>query len=135
MNTDKLEAGQELDAKVATEVMGWTLSPDGSKWLNSDGRRAADAEDWIVRNCLDASNYRWSPSTDIRAAWQVIGHGDWFIGNDLVLGHNGSNWGIESVGFKNFLATADTAQLAICRAAIDIAETARRADDVMEGVE
>jgi len=61
---------EELDARVAEKVMGWTWgkSPDplvnGNAW--SEPRPDDPMRRWQV------ASGGWSPSTDISAAWQVV---------------------------------------------------------------
>jgi len=52
----ELQPDDELNAAIATEVMGWTRYHDAT-WLADDGRR-------IVA--------RWSPATDIADAFEVV---------------------------------------------------------------
>lgn len=53
-----LKPGREMDALVAQHVMGWTLSHRGNCW-NKNGKNAY-------------SVLMWNPSTDIKAAWEVV---------------------------------------------------------------
>ena len=58
--TDKLKAGPELDARIATEVMGWTDFVMG--WVDNK----TDPDHWA---CLKDV---WRPSTDIADAWRIL---------------------------------------------------------------
>ncbi len=62
-----MDAGQELDALVATEVMGWRRTITGTlcdSWV--------DARGWPT-GWGDYDGERvFEPSTDIAAAWQVV---------------------------------------------------------------
>ena len=51
-----MKPGRELDALVATKVMGWKSKDD--IWMLPDGGGVYKRE--------------WSPSTDIKAAWEVV---------------------------------------------------------------
>lgn len=108
MQTIELVAGRELDALVAEKVMGWTRCDhrdleDGLWWCRGDGAHIWPAD--------------WTPSTDIAAAWQVV--------ERLVAL---TNWEVQVFAKRHaryvvhaspFVVTeADTAPLAICRAAL-----------------
>lgn len=69
---ERMEAGAEIDALVAELVMGWhreegvCLPPrqnrnthSGTGWCDATGQTIADAN-------------KWSPSTDIAAAWEAV---------------------------------------------------------------
>ena len=63
MNIDEMEAGPEMDMLVAEKVMGWTQHqseefPDMIYWM-PDGRDIKGA-------------YKFSPSTSISEAWEVV---------------------------------------------------------------
>lgn len=62
----QLEAGRELDAVVAERVMGWEwIIPKPTKnWISIP--YAWDRE-------KNEPHHDWYPSTDISAAWEVIG--------------------------------------------------------------
>jgi len=117
-----LDPGPELDARVAVEVMGWSIvtvrewdhSGQGCWWEES-GRYIAEGS--------------WSPSTHIATAWEVVGRmreSGWcyIIEQDgppedrtvccqLSLQHEGKDEGGDLVTVH-----ADTAPLAICLAAL-----------------
>lgn len=63
-----MEAGREMDAAVATRVMGWRL--DGADWIGADNRWAAYADD--APPFSGGRRPRFAPSTDIAAAWLVV---------------------------------------------------------------
>jgi hypothetical protein len=110
-----MEAGRELDALIAEKVMGWTVE----LIVNSP----CDAfEEW-----RDAQGWRYGPnpplySTDIAAAWEIAeklqlavipdASGGWCAGHALF---RGPGWYEENV---NDWEHADTAPLALCRAAL-----------------
>lgn len=124
-----MNASRELDALVAEKVMGWKLkSEPHTRWILPDGGE------------LIAPPPAYS--TDISAAWQVVeeiglfdspseqrargGEGDtWYV-----LGRKGDKWVVASpcvahgmyydLGSIEPLVAADTAPLAICRAALAV---------------
>jgi len=57
-----MEAGYELDALVATRIMGWRrIRPGMYQWMwSANGKR-------VLYACSE-----WKPSTDISPAWQVV---------------------------------------------------------------
>lgn len=73
----KLEAGAELDAIVARNVMGWERHVrDTIFWV--DAAAANNVGCLNVRGELG----KWSPSTDIAAAWEVVAKlraDDWLV--------------------------------------------------------
>lgn len=65
-----LPPGPELDALVATKVMGWTLESkqsDGMCWRDSTGRWT----EWYQHDDYGGVQ-GFYPSTDIRAAWEEV---------------------------------------------------------------
>ena len=105
-----MEAGREMNELIAEKIMGWIkYNPNISTEYNFDG--------WFIKCpdglglCVESDD--WSPSTDMTAAWQVVEKmdmpfylerkDDWFamFGDEL-----------------DYSANADTAPLAICRAAL-----------------
>jgi hypothetical protein len=58
----KMEAGPEMDALVATRVMGWRLHPHKTGWVIPETPEAWNA----YRKRGD-----WNPSTDIKDTWVV----------------------------------------------------------------
>lgn len=138
----KLEAGGELDALVAVKVMGWEVYGSvGSvtqefynKWLKRFKKREENV--LYLDNVGRLSRYSvkltaadeneepqsedWSPSTDIRAAMEIVakmGGGfalHWRPGS-MALGEGLGAW-FASFGLPG--TDAETAPLAICRAAL-----------------
>jgi len=104
-----MPAGREMDALIAKEVMGWVLNPPnvrGHGWLIHDHKM-------IGINSLPYF------STDIAAAWEVVEKEE----------HGFSLWvsGVRSaplckaeiiIGDNRYGCYANTAPLAICRAAL-----------------
>lgn len=130
-DVDKMEAGREMDALIAEKIMGWkwrilacghvsrpgqyeytrflTASKNHERWPLWDGKASIPVNkgDW------------WLPkedsySTDIAAAWQVVEKTRLFTHCDItqVIGA----WVIFNHA-NDSQVTADTAPLAICRAA------------------
>lgn len=108
INTDEMQAGQELDVIVAAKIMEWVLSDRGFYY------RAGHPES---HNSLQ----NWKPSTDIAAAWLVV---EKLTGPkvNLILERD---WDgvyysrFSSVGASEDFCSAYTAPLAICRAALN----------------
>lgn len=123
MNIDAMPAGRELDALVAEKVMGWTACDANEaypRWMHGDpGDEFAEAG--RGRGCAPLTTAWRVPysrySTDIAAAWEVVekvrGDRDVWLQWDSET----SIWGCQffSGGHECF---ADTAPLAICRAAL-----------------
>ncbi len=87
-----IEAGLELDQRMAVEVMQW-----------SDGFGSAFKKNW-------------SPSTDIKAAWDVVTE----IGllDSRTLEHAEGEWWIDDNYAHRVQTSAPTVELCICRAAL-----------------
>lgn len=110
----ELQAGREMNALVA-QAMGWTveliIEPRGAfeEWRDANGRRyGADPPPF---------------SSEIAFAWQVVEHfGTWTMERDAtgeITCHVNTTflpWG--GVNDPGPYGTADTAPLAICRAAL-----------------
>ena len=115
MDTDKLEAGPELDALVAEKVMGWTV-----------GLGIFRDQYGTIRNSQSTfeqyePSIRWQPSTDIRDAWEVVekmrGNHTFFIESYPV----GETWWAQFTPLnvdEEYHGGASTVPLAICRAAL-----------------
>lgn len=123
-----MEAGRELDALIVDKVMGWawnTHNPRNHIMWNPDTGGVGivvfhdGGEGDGVIQVLDVPYY----SSDIAAAWEVIGK---MIeqGTFINLGHGGLVWRVnistrymyERLEFEGI--TAESAPLAICRAAL-----------------
>lgn len=115
----KLEAGRELDALVARQIMGW------SKWnIISD---TGNFPGWFTKIELGQlgkgwymADDNWSPSTDIAAAWQVVERMR-KLGRETQHYYNerrGPWWSFWKPFGIEASATAETDALAICRAAL-----------------
>jgi hypothetical protein len=123
MKVSEMPAGRELDALVAEKVMGWTLCDRVAMGWGDGPPVFATGED-PYDDTARPSRQDWRPSEDIAAAWEVVEN--WrnrCNGEGVVLLSWHSEewvcelgiWGVES-GFRH--APADTAPLAICRAAL-----------------
>jgi len=130
-----LPAGRELDVLVAKKVMGWT-KPKGGRRDPLTGKRPVWRE--LPFEYVDTPHF----STDIAAAWEVVEkfHGDspniqigkdgWEI--DVQTAKDGNGWFVairryrvedyaeehDYWGAQSYYAHAETAPLAICRAAL-----------------
>ena len=105
---------EELDALVATEVMGWekrAALPEVDinhplYWFDADGER----QKWV---------YGWFPSTSIADAWEVVEKFGYYESNNCAHQHT---WYLEQMpvqaGQKFAKASAPTAPRAICLAAL-----------------
>lgn len=121
-----MEAGRELNAEVAIKVMGYRLATEAEPYWNS-------LAVWIAP---DGERWEGIPhySTDIAAAWQVVEKL-----NLSVMRDDGGGWAAavlygvpyieEDWGRGGYIdcglhdgAYADTAPLAICRAALAAAD-------------
>ena|SRR3990167_916449 len=128
---DKLEAGPELDALVATRVMGWKLGEP--HFLHGELMHGGSVEEvWEgpgLPRADGSSPVSWGfkPSINIAAAWEVveklnakfkyidIATGDGWL--CMVNSFDGNNPVFETEG------RAITAPLAICRAALKAKES------------
>ena len=114
---DALPAGRELDAMVATFVMGCKVIVDGGKpYCDCDdrGHFTRDANDVYA----DLPCY----STDIAAAWQVVeklkgAAVEWFFHIDIPKPSVTDEWRAIFTPATRY-SWAKTAPLAICRAAL-----------------
>jgi hypothetical protein len=142
---DAMEAGREMDALVAELVMGWTeihkhdemgwsgIGPNGPS--NNSWRTLPSTMKSISKNVCTFKMEKWpyanvrKYSTDIAAAWQVVERFDRRLVDIDIRSDtqdDGELWGAgfieyfeEGEGFKAIgSAAADTAPLAICRAAL-----------------
>jgi len=100
-----MEAGRELDALVATEVMGWAKCVPGTGWLlDEEWKKLGEGEVFWYNSLglISAANkngYRmWRPSYDIAAAMQVLDTFDrreWDIAITSYTEDEGEIWGCE----------------------------------------
>lgn len=115
-----MHAGAEMDARIATEVMGWHW-----ELIRIDNRQQNPQVYGWRTTVNKGNNYRldWHPSTNIAHAWEVVelmkargmvpsvdteADGQWFV-----------CWtAADAEGVSGCGPYADTAPLAICRAAL-----------------
>ena len=114
MRVDEMEAGRELNALVAEKVMGWGIihHNNGAVYATIPG-----SIEWYAIHWADGRDDDWSPSTDIAVAWLVLERvaESWL---PCVM-HDAIQWVVEFDSITgNHTAYADTAPLAICRAAL-----------------
>jgi hypothetical protein len=117
IETKELKAGPELDTLVAEKVMGWqrfrlAQLPYGPEFWGGDD---PDAEGPFV--------HAWKPSTDIAAAWQVVERfrdkRRHLAGEIFIIPYEGIyRCHLNDADGMRTTADADTAPLAICRAAL-----------------
>ena len=122
-----MPAGIEMDVLIATKVMGWKRYVNTAWSSFAQQRDGAEQVTWVEGdlNTFRASD-DWSPSTDISAAWEVVYklHPDHSIQIDFDDPETVEEikWycGLYTKGepFRDYEARADTAPLAICRAAL-----------------
>jgi hypothetical protein len=129
-----VSAGRELDALVAEKVMGWVYREYWGQLVPSEHLDAPMWSEWAQDKSGDVCRhpinrmpnipYRgdkpWIPeySTDISAAWEVVEKNKeyWFF---LMYSADMKQWWCEyRVNKQKGRVTADTAPLAICRAAL-----------------
>lgn len=99
----EMKAGQEIDTRIANIVFGWEI--EGSIARKPDG-----SFEYLVPDL----GGHWSPSQDIRIAWEVIEKLKLLGMVQICAWHNGTY----QVAYETYHATADTIELAICRLAL-----------------
>lgn len=124
---DEMQAGREMDALIAEKVMGFTHYvgddvPNGHahSYLRADEipevwLKELPNRDFVrfCKQCGDMPNY----STHIEEAWEVV---EWMKDWNFTLDWLGSDWQtmFQTEDDGEFFSNADTAPLAICRAAL-----------------
>lgn len=126
MDIDELEAGRELDEVVAEKVMGWQLVHTAeplapfNRWRDRSGKSRYTRNDILPGLC-------WLPSTNIAAAWEVVGALNgmklgWFSLEQFGEKGQGTWRAIIWTGGEEMddclFADAETVPLAICRMAL-----------------
>ena len=115
MNEDRLEAGPELDALVAVEVMGWQKV----RWRTKP-RPTERAWRWAKpKSGYYAAHANWSPSIDWADAGEVLKVA--FPNTSFTLHRAASKIGTDTewlFSCKKAAAEAPAGPLAICRAAL-----------------
>ena len=112
----ELQAGRELDALVAEKVMGWRRIESTNLFLIGPKH---------IEGGFPAPHY----STDISAAWQIVEKFKMTITPNNCYPHVKAKWcaDVELKGSHElWLAGAETAPLAICRAALRAMEQGDR---------
>jgi len=130
---ENMPAGRELDAIITERVMGWIWCvwvytyttppyPYGQRFrfLGEPDRYANWLEKWDGKeempNYSQSEEYEWPEySTDIAAAWQVV---EKFPGVTIQHNPDTNRWHVYLRKVEGGYADADTAPLAICRAAL-----------------
>ena len=119
-----LEAGRELDALIAERVMGLKLFTATPKHTAIAGGCKVSNRTWVDTGEM----HEWGPvvkylshySTDVVCAWEVV---EKFRANGGLVELEGCKFWIARVTFKYCKeAPADTAPLAICRAALTVSD-------------
>ena len=127
---DKMEAGREFDAVMATEVMEWhRVQCDlGEEWHNQDGHRVAFVESYHIRRLVG-----FYPTFNIVLAWEVLStlyrDGPYKTGwSPCITRQNDGQWVCSLHSHRHDTiptGVAPTAPLAICRAALTAVRTAK----------
>ena len=133
MGMAELEPGPELDALLATKVMGWSKDPDDS---NSPYWHGSNLKVWRMRSwgpTLDEQEEAWSPSTSVadamddllrkleeRFEWALESPTAQCKGYRFTLFGTGSDAGLVP---PPGVGVADTAPHAICLAALKAVRT------------
>ena len=117
-----LEPGAELDALVATHVMGWRQGEDYPNEEDALGvwiRLIHEDGGWHVRRVnpwsMKSGNPYWQdfrPSKDIAAAWEVKDR----VGKTFLMERDDGEWDVIVPGPTR--ARGATATIALCRAAL-----------------
>lgn len=124
MDYDKLEAGRELDALVAKKVMEWCQ--EYAYDLDGNMEPMWKEPEYLVPPNSDEAKKTPRFSTDIAAAWKVIitlYSKRWFADIDNLEVDGKLMWGCllwtgDGRAADSVYSDADTAPLAICRAAL-----------------
>jgi len=136
VNIDEMQAGREMDAAIATYVMKFIPSW-GNWWLGKNyGEMNCDinkAESWSFES-INGVEYRgkkyqsittiyWNPSRDIAVTWKVVEYmmkNSWMIRlmTDNFTGDPHKWVATILMSEKEYISSAETAPLAICRAAL-----------------
>lgn len=123
MDYSTMEAGREMDKLIAENVMGLHISTDEhgrQSWRDSDDRyqHAVGRYDGYEDD-EDFHTINWHPSESILWAWEVVEKLHLIIGESV--GSDGSHWYCTNRWDEDDATVevcADTAPLAICRAAL-----------------
>jgi hypothetical protein len=109
---------RKIDALVAEKVMGWRVHHRNTAWWVK-----AEEENSAVSRPI-AFVGTWAPSEDIADAWEVVEKMRGSVHDISVGWHDNKYTAVITVvidtkcGFDQFQASADTAPMAICLAAL-----------------
>ena len=113
-----MKAGRDLDALVATDVMGWHMHGDTwAFWRNSDGHHMAPAgstdDEW------------WSPSTELPGAMEVLETFDRWLLKKMQMNDGRVVYQVEVMHGGRYVIgeQCDTLPLAVCHTALLVRET------------
>lgn len=124
-----MNAGRELDVLVAENVMGWVRGD--RYWIDPQNPDAFYGTEFTI-NDTDHDIPPFQPSTDIAAAWLVLDApilGKVLANVEVAIYKHAAGYTCQ---FENdessnwYEADADTAPLAICLAALKVAEHAQK---------
>lgn len=135
MNDIEIAAGPEMDRLIAEKVMGW-------KWTGTGGVYERPGHPGLM---VVSGPPTWSPSTEIAAAWEVAQKVDLFkncrhLREDAIGVKDGAKWTrtgwrwivvaiYEPLDHNDIIGFGETAPLAICRAALRVAEELKAAEE------
>ena len=113
----KLEPSPELDRLVAERVMEWQESSDFAIEKETGDLFKIDLSDSIFKGL-----WKWSPSTDIAAAWEVVNKLLSRYNISIYSGRYPIRWFVQMVAVEDWetkaLVEDENLPLAICRAAL-----------------
>jgi hypothetical protein len=128
MDKDKIlnmEAGEEMDTLIAEKVMGWHIETENSykRWVDINNRFCCGFPSYDgLEDDEDFHTLKWHPSGSILWAWDVVEKSNSFSINNCISQEEGVDgvrrWTAEVFFEKWGLGEAETAPLAICRAAL-----------------
>lgn len=117
MNIDEMPAGRELDALIAEKVMGWVV--------NFDNTYVTDATE-MTEMWMPIPKFSISETVALRVASCIRAKGGWHlrmvIERRQIYAHfwKGMTWKRKWKRRRSVFACADSAPLAICRAALKV---------------
>lgn len=103
---EAMQAGPEMNDLIATDVMGWAIGDRGAHYIGNDGKNLY----YVIRG-------EFEPSEDIAAAWRVI-EADTEAHWEISKGKSNYQAVFVSMHSNPVITRAETAPLAICRAAL-----------------
>ena len=123
-----LPPGRELDARIASKVMEWTLDDSqklSERWITPDGARYTNSPYDMFHRLLPL----FEPSTDIADAWLVLEKMRAQLPGQEVMLYYCDGWAVGSlcqaggtieIGDDYAIGDARTAPHAICLAALEV---------------